>query len=258
MKGVVDVSPGRLEGKVSVVTGAARGQGEAIARSFAAEGSVVVLCDVLDVEGESVTDSIGELATYRHLDVTDEDGWRRLFQWCDETFGAVSVMVNNAGIIRAAPLEETTLDNYRAVIEINQVGCFLGMRSVIGSMRRAGGGSIINTSSVAGLHGTNGVIAYSASKYAIRGMTRSAAIELGGDGIRVNSIHPGTIDTPMVNTDEFAHVDRDAYFGAIPARRIGEPRDVAMLAVFLASDESAYCTGSEFIVDGGSSTGTRV
>ena len=234
------------------------GQGEAIARTFAAEGSKVVLCDVLDRDGESVAALIGGLATYRHLDVTDESGWQSLIEWCDDTLGGVTVLVNNAGIIRAAPLEKTTLSDYRAVVEVNQVGCFLGMRSVIKSMRQAGGGSIINTSSVAGLHGTNGVIAYSASKYAIRGMTRSAALELGADGIRVNSIHPGTIDTPMVNTEEFAHVDRDAYFGAIPARRIGEPRDVAMLALFLASDESAYCTGSEFIVDGGSSTGTRV
>jgi 3alpha(or 20beta)-hydroxysteroid dehydrogenase len=172
--------------------------------------------------------------------------------------GNPNVLVNNAGIVRAAPMEETTLDDYRAVVEVNQVGCFLGMRSVIGPMREAGGGSIVNTSSVAGLHGVRGVIAYAASKYAVRGMTRSAALELGVDGIRVNSIHPGTIDTPMVNTEEFAHVDRVAYFSAIPAGRIGQPRDVAMLALFLASDESAYCTGAEFIVDGGSSTGTRV
>jgi 3alpha(or 20beta)-hydroxysteroid dehydrogenase len=155
-------------------------------------------------------------------------------------------------------LETTTLEDYRAVIDINQVGSFLGMRAAVAPMRRAGGGSIINTSSVAGLHGVMGVIAYSASKYAVRGMTRSAALELGVDNIRVNSIHPGTIDTPMVNAGDFSHVDRDAFFSAIPAGRIGQPEDVAMLALFLASDESSYCTGSEFVVDGGSSTGIRV
>jgi 3alpha(or 20beta)-hydroxysteroid dehydrogenase len=260
VKGVVAVltQQGRLEGKLAVITGAARGQGEAIAWAFSEAGAQVVLCDVLDEEGGKVADSIGESATYQHLDVSDEREWKALVEWCSENLGEPTVLVNNAGIVKAAPLESTTLDDYRSVIEVNQIGCFLGMRSVIGAMRRAGGGSIVNTSSVAGLHGVHGVIAYSASKYAIRGMTRSAALELGPDGIRVNSIHPGTIDTPMVNTDEFAHVDRDAYFGGIPAGRIGQPRDIAMMALFLASDESAYCTGAEFIVDGGSSTGTRV
>lgn len=248
--------PGRLEGKLAIVTGAARGQGEAICRAFVDEGARVVVCDVLD--GEGVAASIGGTATYRHLDVADEQNWQSVVTWCTETLGNPNVLVNNAGIVRAAPMEETTLDDYRAVVEVNQVGCFLGMRSVIGPMREAGGGSIVNTSSVAGLHGVRGVIAYAASKYAVRGMTRSAALELGVDGIRVNSIHPGIIDTPMVNTEEFAHVDRAAYLSAIPAGRIGQPRDVAMVALFLASDESAYCTGAEFIVDGGSSTGTRV
>jgi 3alpha(or 20beta)-hydroxysteroid dehydrogenase len=249
---------GRLAGKLSLVTGGARGQGEAIARAFVAEGAQVVVADVLDAEGEGVVDSLGSSAWYRHLDVADERSWESVVAWCSDELGSLDVLVNNAGIVRAAPLETTTLEDYRAVIDVNQIGCFLGMRAVIGSMRRNGSGSIINTSSVAGLHGVHGVIAYSASKYAIRGMTRSAALELGVDHIRVNSIHPGTIDTPMVNTEEFAHVDRDAYFSAIPAGRIGQPHDVAMLAVFLASEESAYCTGSEFVIDGGSSTGTRV
>jgi 3alpha(or 20beta)-hydroxysteroid dehydrogenase len=249
---------GRLEGKLALVSGAARGQGEAIARSFVEEGARVVLGDVLDELGESVAESIGSAAVFRHLDVTDEKSWQSTVEWCSGELGDMNVLVNNAGIVRAAPLELTTLEDYRVVIDVNQIGSFLGMRAVVAPMRRTGGGSIINTSSVAGLHGVVGVIAYSASKYAVRGMTRSAALELGIDGIRVNSIHPGTIDTAMVNTDEFSHVDRDAYFSAIPAGRIGQPRDVAMLALFLASDESGYCTGSEFVVDGGSSTGMRV
>jgi len=248
---------GRLEGKRALVTGAARGQGEEIARAFAAEGAEVVVADVLDDEGRAVVAAIGATARYLHLDVADESSWEQAVASCSSEIGDLNVLVNNAGIVRAAPLESTTTEDYRAVIDVNQLGCFLGMRTVIPSMRRAGGGSIINTSSVAGLHGVHGVIAYSASKFAIRGMSRSAALELGPDGIRVNSIHPGTIDTPMVNAGDFSHVDRDAYFSAIPAGRIGQPRDVAMLAVFLASDESGYCTGSEFVVDGGSSTGTR-
>jgi 3alpha(or 20beta)-hydroxysteroid dehydrogenase len=226
-------------------------------RVFTAEGARVLVCDVRDPEGEAVAQSIGESATYRHLDVTSEAGWREVVNWCTDTLGDPTILVNNAGIVRTGSLEGMSLDDYRAVVDVNQIGCFLGMKTIIAAMRHAGGGSIINFSSVAGLHGVKDAIAYSASKYAVRGMTRSAAIELGGDAIRVNSIHPGTIDTPMVNTPDFAHIDRDAYFSAIPAGRIGQPRDVAMLALFLASDESEYCTGSEFVVDGGSSTGTR-
>ncbi len=248
---------GRLEGKLALVTGGARGQGQAIAQSFAAEGATVIVADVLVDEGQDTAASIGPAARYMYLDVTDEIGWGATLERCSAECGDVDVLVNNAGIVRAAPLETTSLEDYRTVIEVNQVGCFLGMKAVIPSMRRSGGGSIINTSSVAGLHGVHGVIAYSASKYAVRGMSRSAALELGPDGIRVNSIHPGTIDTPMVNSGDFSDVDRDAYFSAIPSGRIGQPHDVAMLAVFLASDESAYCTGSEFVVDGGSSAGTR-
>lgn len=249
---------GRVDGKLALVTGAARGQGEAIARALVDQGARVVIGDVLDELGESVAGSLGSAAVFRHLDVADETSWQSATEWCSRELGDLNVLVNNAGIVRAAPLETTTLEDYRAVIDINQIGCFLGMRTVVSPMRRAGGGSIINTSSVAGLHGVMGVIAYSASKYAVRGMTRSAALELGVDNIRVNSIHPGTIDTPMVNSGDFSHVDRDAFFSAIPAGRIGQPQDVAMLALFLASDESSYCTGSEFVVDGGSSTGIRV
>ncbi len=249
---------GRLEGKVAVVTGAARGQGEAIARSFADEGATVVLADVLDEQGATTTAAIGGTAVYRHLDVRAEQDWSDLVGWCSRALRPPDVLVNNAGIVHASSLADTTLEDYRSVIDVNQVGCFLGMRAVAPAMRSVGGGSIVNTSSVAGLHGVRNAFAYSASKFAIRGMTRSAALELGADGIRVNSIHPGSIDTPMINTDEFAAVDRDAYFSGIPAGRIGQPADVAPLAVFLASEESAYCTGAEFIVDGGASVGTRV
>jgi 3alpha(or 20beta)-hydroxysteroid dehydrogenase len=249
---------GRLEGRTALVTGAARGQGAVFAQAMAEEGARVVLADVRDPEGREAASQIGDAAAYRHLDVTSQDEWRATVAWCEEELGPISILVNNAGILRVGAFEHMSLEDYRAVIEVNQVGCFLGMQSVISSMRSAGGGSIINMSSVAGLHGTRGVMGYVASKFAVRGMTRAAALELGIDGIRVNSIHPGTIDTPMVNDGSFDSVDRQAYFASIPAGRMGQPSDVAGLVVFLASDESSYCTGAEFIVDGGASTGTRV
>jgi 3alpha(or 20beta)-hydroxysteroid dehydrogenase len=248
---------GRLQDKVAVVSGAARGQGAAIASLFAREGATVVLGDVLDAEARATAESIGYAATWRHLDVTRESDWAGLVAWCVEEHGGIDVLVNNAGIVAVGTLMSTTLEDYRRVIEVNQVGCFLGMRAVVPPMQRRTGGSIVNTSSVAGLHGVEGVIAYSASKYAIRGMSRSAALELGADGIRVNSVHPGTIDTPMINIPEFAGVDRSAFAKTLPAGRIGESEDVARLMLFLASDESAYCTGAEFVVDGGASCGSR-
>lgn len=248
---------GRLRGKVAVVSGAARGQGAAISELFTAQGATVLLGDILDQELETTAKSIGEPAVAMHLDVRSESDWDAAMSWCTERFGGIDVLVNNAGILRVGTIETTALADYRDVIETNQIGCFLGMRAAVPAMRARGGGSIINTSSVAGLHGSEGVIAYSASKYAIRGMSRSAALELGGDGIRVNSIHPGTIDTPMINVPEFASIDREAHAAGLPARRIGVPEDVARLALFLASDESDYCTGAEFVVDGGSSCGNR-
>ncbi len=239
------------------MTGAARGQGAAIAGLFTAEGATVVLGDVLDSELRGTADAIGAGAFPMRLDVTSESDWDAVMSWCAGEFGGLDVLVNNAGIVAVGTVETTSLADYRRVIDVNQVGCFLGMRAALPGMREKGGGSIVNTSSVAGLHGVEGVIAYSASKYAIRGMTRSAALELGGYGIRVNSVHPGTIDTPMINGPEFAAVDRKAFAATLPARRIGVPQDVARLALFLASDESAYCTGAEFVVDGGSSCGAR-
>lgn len=248
---------GRLEGKVAIISGGSRGQGAAMAELFAAEGAKVLIGDVLAEEGAAVAKAIGPAASFRPLDVSRQADWSAALSWCTEHFGGVDVLVNNAGIVKVGTVATTALADYRAVIDVNQIGCFLGMQAVVPAMERRGGGSIVNTSSVAGLHGVAGVFAYSASKYAIRGMTRSAALELGPLGIRVNSIHPGTIDTPMINGPEFATVDREAHAAGLPSGRIGRPEDVASLALFLACDESAYCTGSEFVVDGGSSTGAR-
>jgi 3alpha(or 20beta)-hydroxysteroid dehydrogenase len=245
----------RLQGKVALITGAARGQGESHARRFVEEGASVVLADVLDDDGKAVAEALGERASYVHLDVANEDHWADAVQHAVSTFGHLDVLLNNAGILRVSPLEQTSLDDYRAVIDVNQVGCFLGMRAVAGVMRTAGGGSIVNTSSIAGLQGMPGVISYVASKWAIRGMSKAAAIELGHSGIRVNSVHPGTIDTPMISGGEFDDVDQDGLYASLPIPRIGQPIDISHVMVFLASDESAYVTGGEFTVDGGMTSG---
>jgi 3alpha(or 20beta)-hydroxysteroid dehydrogenase len=240
-----------LEGRVAIVSGAARGQGEAQARLFASEGARVLLTDVLDEDGAQAAKSIGEAAVYRHLDVTDEDDWTAALADVEERWGRVDVLVNNAGIARFAPLAMTSLDDYMAVISVNQVGVFLGMRAVIPLMSRTGGGSIVNTSSVDGMTGMIGVTAYVASKFAVRGMTKTAALELGPVGIRVNSIHPGGVETPMLHPEGMPAIDLAAVFTRVPLQRIGTVDDIAELALFLASDRSSYCTGSEFVIDGG-------
>jgi len=248
----------RLEGRVALITGAARGQGEAEARLFAAEGAKVVLGDVLDDAGKDVARAIGDAAVYQHHDVSREESWASFVGTAQQTFGRVDVLVNNAGILKFSPLAETRLEDYLRVVHVNQVGCFLGMKAVIPAMSAAGRGSIVNVSSVAGLEGSAGLVAYSSSKFAIRGMTKTAALELGRVGIRVNAICPGGVDTPMVRGGrDFEHVDQGGWFSKLPLGRIGKPEEVARLALFLASDESSYCTGTEFVCDGGQLAGQR-
>lgn len=241
---------GRLEGKVALISGGARGQGAAEAKLFAAEGAKVMIGDVLDAEGEVTAKGLGDVCAYQHLDVTDEDDWAAIVAATIERYGRIDALVNNAGIFRLTMLATTTLDEYRQVIDINQVGVFLGMRAVTPVMSGQRSGSIVNISSIAGLRGTAGSIAYTASKFAVRGMTKVAALELAAVGIRANSIHPGIIDTPMF--EEIAGMGvGDILKDKIPIGRIAEADDVAKLALFLASDDSAYCTGAEFVVDGG-------
>jgi 3alpha(or 20beta)-hydroxysteroid dehydrogenase len=246
-----------LAGKRALITGAARGQGAAAARLFVQSGASVVIADVLDEPGQTLADGLGAAAAYRRLDVSSPSDWAEAVSAMTERLGGLDVLVNNAGIIRAAPLEAMAIETYNEVIAVNQVGCFLGMQAVTGAMRASGGGSIVNISSVAGLKGVPGVIGYVASKWAIRGMTKAAALELGGDGIRVNSVHPGTVDTDMVNGPDFASVDRSAYFSGLPVPRIGQADEVAALVAFLASDASGYITGAEFVIDGGELAGSR-
>ena len=241
---------GRLEGKTALITGGARGQGAAEATLFAAEGANVVLTDVLDVDGERTADAIG--ADYLHHDVTSEQEWAAAVAHAVALHGGIDVLINNAGIYAQTTLVGSELEEYRRVIEVNQIGVYLGMREVAPVMIERGGGSIINISSVGGMRGGGGGFAYTASKWAVRGMTKSAAVRLGPHGIRVNSIHPGLIDTPMLGDTRMANPDTlEQMLGQIPLGRIAQPGEVAKLALFLASDDSAYSTGSEFLVDGG-------
>ena len=245
----------RLEGRVAIVSGAARGMGAAEARQFAAEGASVVLGDVLDEDGVKVASEIGAAAVYTPLDVTREEDWKAAVELAQNRFGHLDVLVNNAGILRLGLLEQTPLEEYELVVRVNQVGCFLGMKTVIPALREAGGGSIVNISSVAGMNGIAGAVSYTASKYAVRGMTKVAALEVGKDGIRVNSVHPGGVDTPMIAREGGSAGDDDSAGLPNPIPRIARPEEVAELVTWLASDASSYCTGSEFVIDGGGTAG---
>ncbi|GAA1965746.1 glucose 1-dehydrogenase [Amycolatopsis minnesotensis] len=243
---------GKLAGKVALVTGAARGQGAAAVRRFVAEGARVVIADIADETGKQLAGELGDAAVFQHLDVTDEHGWTAAVDRAVGEFGELSVLVNNAGVLHFSALEQTTLADYERVIGINQIGAFLGMRSVVEPMSARGGGAIVNVSSVEGLAGMPYLVAYTASKFAIRGMTKVAALELGARGIRVNSVHPGMIDTGMVrDAAGGAEIDLSRIGKKVALGRIGRPDEIAALVAFLASDDSSYCTGGEFIADGG-------
>jgi 3alpha(or 20beta)-hydroxysteroid dehydrogenase len=249
---------GRLDGKVAIVTGAARGQGAAEARLFVEEGATVVLTDLLDDLGCPAADELGERALYVHHDVGNEGDWDRVVAMTVERFGRLDVLVNNAAILHLAALEDTSTADFERVLRVNLVGPFLGMRACIPAMRESGGGSIVNVSSVDGIVGMNGVAAYCSSKFGVRGLTRVGALELGKYGIRVNTLHPGGVDTPMGAPPEATATEKDAFFVHHPIPRVGQPRELAYVALFLASDESSYCTGAEFVADGGQITGSRV
>ena len=236
----------RLAGKVCLITGAARGQGAAEARLFAAEGGIVWMTDVLDDEGQDLASEIG--ARYRHLDVRDEMQWSNIVGEIIETDARLDVLINNAGIFRINRMVDTSTDEYNQIMDINATGVFLGMRTVAPQMIKGGSGSIVNISSLAGMRAAVGSFAYGASKWAVRGMTKTAAVELARKGVRVNSIHPGLIETPMAEqiSGGLVRVARRT-----PLGRVAQAEEVAAMALFLASDESSYSTGSEFQIDGG-------
>jgi len=241
----------RLADKVALITGGARGQGEAEARLFVAEGARVVIGDMLEDEGRKLAAELGDAAVFQRMDVTQEADWQAAVKTAQSRFGRLDILVNNAGILRMAPMEDMSLAEYRKVIEVNQVGTWLGMKSAAPALKAAGGGAIINISSVGGMEGISGGSAYVASKFAVRGMTKVAALELGRHGIRVNSVHPGGVDTVMARPSELADMDPSDLYRTLPLGRIGRPTEIAELVLFLASEQSAYCTGSEFIADGG-------
>ena len=246
---------GRLAGKVALITGAARGQGAAAARLFAAEGARVVLADVLEEPGRALAREIGAAARFTALDVAKPEDWERVAREIARGEGRLDVLVNNAGIYRRGRIEEMPLADFVRVVEVNQIGCFLGMKHATPLLRAAGGGSIVNISSIAGKMGVPGGAAYAATKWAILGLTRSAALELARDRIRVNAICPGSVDTPMIAPSEFPNVDQAAYWAKLPIPRAGSADEIARCALFLASDESSYCTGVELVVDGGKLAG---
>lgn len=244
----------RLAGKVILISGAARGQGAAEARLFVAEGARVILGDIRDDEGKQVAGELGEAARYVHLDVREEDCWAAAVRTARTEFGGLNGLVNNAGVVSHQTLERTTRQDYLDVVQVNQIGVFLGMKAVIAPLRAAGGGSIVNVASIGGMSGMPVMSAYCATKFAVIGMTRSAAMELGPVGIRVNSLCPGHIDTPM---NARVPGQNDAWLTrGLPLRRVGHAEEMARLALFLCSDESSYCTGAEFVADGGRLAGT--
>ena len=243
----------RLEGKVALITGAARGQGAAEARLFAAEGASVVITDVRDdalVSLEKELLDSGATVSATRLDVADEADWDRAVQHATAVFGELNVLVNNAGILDMAGVEQTSLEVWNRIVAVNQTGVWLGMKSAIPSMRRAGGGSIVNVSPIYGLIGSGAAAAYQATKGAVRLLTKTAAIQYAPEGIRVNSLHPGVIDTGMVD-EEVPAESRPALIAATPLGRMGRPEEIARGALFLASDESSFMTGSELVLDGG-------
>lgn len=246
----------RFNNRTVIVTGGARGMGASHARGFIAEGANVVIGDVLEQEGQALADELGAHAIFSRLDVTSDRDWEATVTAAEDAFGPVSVLINNAGIVRFGQIEETEPEVWRKVLEVNLTGAYLGIRAVASSMRKAGGGAIVNISSGAGFTATFGLAAYVSSKWGVRGLTKTAALELGRYNIRVNSIHPGAIRTPILadhapDAAAMAATMAGAGVGLSAIPRIAEPEEITQMVLFVASDEASFSTGSEFIADGG-------
>ncbi|MDR3419369.1 MAG: glucose 1-dehydrogenase [Nevskia sp.] len=241
----------RLQGKVAIVTGGARGMGAATSRLFAAEGARVVIADVLESEGAALAQEIGADAVFQRHDVSDEASWQVTVRRALDSFGGVDVLINNAGVLLFKTLLDTTKADFERVLGINLMGSFLGIKAVAPHMVERGRGSIVNVSSVDGMKAANGIGAYASSKWGLRGLTRAAAMEFGHKGVRVNSIHPGGIDTAMGNPYGESRAEVNKRYTMVPLQRVGEPAEVAKTSLFLASDDSSYLCGAEIAVDGG-------
>lgn len=245
----------RLQNKVAIVTGGARGMGAATARLFVEQGAKVMIADLLEADGAKLASELGASARFLRHDVSDEHSWQRVIDETVKAFGHIDVLVNNAGVLLFRTLAETSKADFERVVGINLTGTFLGVKMVGAHLIAQGRGSIINVSSVDGMKGANGLGAYSSSKWGIRGLTRVAAMEYGHKGVRVNSVHPGGIDTAMGNPYGEAKAEVNKRYGMVPMQRVGEPAEVAQASLFLASDESSYLCGAEIAVDGGMLTG---
>ena len=243
----------RLKDCTAIITGGARGQGAAEARRFVEEGAFVLIADVLDSEGQALAKDLGDSAVFQHLDVTDEGNWAAVVDRVTDAGRTIDVLVNNAGILLFDRLTRSSREDFERVMDVNCTGVFLGMQAVASEMKKQQSGSIVNISSVAGLQGVGFQFSYSVSKWAVRGMTKSAAHELARDNIRVNSVHPGLIETAML--DQFPENLQPKVESCVPMGRSAEAAEVAELVLWLASNESSYCTGAEFVIDGGLSVG---
>jgi 3alpha(or 20beta)-hydroxysteroid dehydrogenase len=244
-----------LSGKVIFISGGAGGMGRAHAELLCAEGARVALGDVRSADAIRIAREFGEQCMGIELDVTDEASWKSAVSRTCERFGGIDGLVNNAGIVRVGRVEEMALADFDEVLRVNLTGSFLGTKFIVPALRERGGGAIVNISSIAGLQGVAGLSAYSSAKYAIRGLTKSSALELGQYGIRVNSVHPGGIDTELTSGEAFDRVDKDAIYGSHPIPRIGRASEVSRLVAFLLSENSSYATGAEFVLDGGATAG---
>ena len=242
---------GRLAGKTAIVTGGARAMGAETAKLFAQEGAQVVIADVLEEEGRALAASIGAAAIFQKLDVSNEQSWAQTADAAMKTFGKVDVLINNAGILIFKALLDTSLEEYQRILNVNLVGCFLGMRTIAPLMIAQGKGAIVNISSIDGMKGANSLAAYASSKWGVRGITKVAALEFGHKGVRVNSVHPGGINTPMGNPRAVPEEQVNQMYSQVPLQRVGRPQEVAAANLFLASDEASYINGAELIVDGG-------
>jgi len=245
----------RLANKIAIITGGARGMGAETCRLFVAEGASVVIADLLEAEGLALAEELGQAASFRRLDVSNEEDWQQLVNETVQRFGRIDVLVNNAAVLVFGAIEQLAKADFERALAVNLTGTFLGIHTVAPIMREQRAGSIVNISSVDGLRGVNALAAYVSSKWGVRGLTKVAALELGPHGIRVNSVHPGGVDTQMSNPSGASREELAGQYRQVPLQRIGAPEEIARATLFLASDDASYCNGSELSVDGGAAAG---